>query len=388
MCKYGVRGLFMATPLIAAPAFAQDDAVRPLELPVGQSVFTLGGTASGAGFWNGKTVDATGVAQGQAALTRSYDSGLSISGHLTGSLADPLARGRYDGDVWEEAYGEMKTGLGAFRMGMTDGAGALLPVGSPRAEEDVSLSDPRIFLFRDPGNGKPVAQVFALTTQVGTSSNSAKLTYQSPNLFGVELALSFAPGEGKDVLPFLRAGPHVPGRQADIWEASARYSFAWDDANVAVYAALAEGRAELKLPGQEGVSDIGAGARVDYPLNDDVTVSLGGSWRQSNAYAFDIHNAWQAATTNAYELGAGVNWGAWLASAQYGGGIAGAVTAAGLPHMELEGAELALARTITPNLKLTIGWQRFNYARAAGAFYNGSPRLLMDAGFVHFKLHV
>ena len=83
-----------------------------------------------------------------------------------------------------------------------------------------------------------------------------------------------------------------------------------------------------------------------------------------------------------------MNWGAWLASAQYGGGIAGAVTAAGLPHMELEGAELALARTITPNLKLTIGWQRFNYARAAGAFYNGSPRLLMDAGFVHFKLHV
>ena len=391
MCKYGVRGLFGAAPLlclIMAPAQAQDDAIRPLELPVGQSFFTLGGTASGAGFLNGKNADATGVVQALGVLTRSYDSGLSISGHITGSLADPLARGRYDGGVWEKAYGEVKTGLGAFRMGMTDGGAALLPVGSPRAEEDVSLSDPRIFLFRDPSNGKPVAKAFALTTQVGPSSNSAKLIYQSPNLFGVELALSFSPGEGKDVLPFLRAGRHVPGRQADIWEASARYAFQWDVADVSVYAALAEGRAEHKLPGQEGVSDIGAGARLDYPLNDDMTVSLGGSWRQSNAYAFDIHNVWQAATTNTYELGAGASWGAWLASAQYGGGIAGAVTVAGLPYMTLEGAELALARTITPNLKLTIGWQRFDYARATGTFYNGSQRLLMDAGFVHFKLHV
>ncbi|MEI6100077.1 MAG: hypothetical protein WCS20_17680 [Alphaproteobacteria bacterium] len=142
------------------------------------------------------------------------------------------------------------------------------------------------------------------------------------------------------------------------------------------------------MPGQEGVSDIGTGARVDYSVNDDVMVSLGGSCRQSKAYVFDIHNAWQAATTNAYELGAGVNWGAWLASVQYGGGIASAVTVAGLPHVELEGAELALARTITPNLKLTIGWQRFDYVRAAGTFYNSSPRLLMDAGFVHFKFHV
>ena len=66
MCKYGVRGLFGAAPLlclIMAPAQAQDDAIRPLELPVGQSFFTLGGTASGAGFLNGKNADATGVVQ-------------------------------------------------------------------------------------------------------------------------------------------------------------------------------------------------------------------------------------------------------------------------------------------------------------------------------------
>ena len=64
-------------------------------------------------------------------------------------------------------------------------------------------------------------------------------------------------------------------------------------------AASREGRAEHKLPGQEGVSDLGAGLRADYPVNDDLSLSLGGSYRQSNAYAFDISHSYQAGTTHA-----------------------------------------------------------------------------------------
>ena len=41
--------------------------------------------------------------------------------------------------------------------------------------------------------------------------------------------------------------------------------------------------------GQEGVSDLGFGLRADYPVNDDLSLSLGGAYRQSNAYAFDIN---------------------------------------------------------------------------------------------------
>ena len=39
--------------------------------------------------------------------------------------------------------------------------------------------------------------------------------------------------------------------------------------------------------------------RADYPVNDDLTLSLGGSYRQSNAYAFDITHSEQAGTTHA-----------------------------------------------------------------------------------------
>ena len=52
--------------------------------------------------------------------------------------------------------------------------------------------------------------MFALRTEVGASSNYAKFVYTSPSLFGAQLALSFTPSEGKQ-LPFLNAGPHLPG---------------------------------------------------------------------------------------------------------------------------------------------------------------------------------
>ena len=69
-------------------------------------------------------------------------------------------------------------------------------------------------------------------------------------LFGAHLALSFTPTEGKQ-LPFLNAGPHLPGRQADIWEAALRYETEVGPVSLSAYAALAEGRAEHKLSGQD-----------------------------------------------------------------------------------------------------------------------------------------
>ena len=80
----------------------------------------------------------------------------------------------------------------------------------------------------------------------------------------------------------------MPGRQADIWEAGLRYSDDFGPVTLTGYGGVAEGRAEHKLPGQEGVSDLGVGLRADYTVNDDLSLSLGGSYRQSNAYAFDI----------------------------------------------------------------------------------------------------
>ena len=91
--------------------------------------------------------------------------------------------------------------------------------------------------------------MFALRTEVGASSNYAKFAYVSPALFGAQLALSFTPNQGKEVLPFLHAGPHVPGRQADIWEAALRYSDDFGPVTLTGYGGIAEGRGRAQTGG-------------------------------------------------------------------------------------------------------------------------------------------
>ena len=248
----------------------------------------------------------------------------------------------------------------------------------------VSLDDPRTSFFRDPGAHRAVTDMFALRTEVGASSNYAKFTYASPELYGVRLALSFAPSEAKQ-LPFLNAGPHLAGRQADFWEAALRYSDDLGPVTLSAYGAVAEGRAEHRLVGQEGVSDLGAGLRADYPVNDDVTLSLGGAFRQSNAYGFKVNEAYQSGTTRAGQVSAMVSDDAWTAGVEYGSGAADAV--ANLPRLGLNGWEASVGYALSASASVSGGWQKLDYGRGSGVFFNGAPQLRLDAVFIHLNFH-
>jgi hypothetical protein len=376
--------------VMAAPAVARE--WLPPSWPVGDAQLRLAGEASGALFqpdqpgWRG--VQASGALRLMPELRRDYDSGLSLGLNSTFALADPLSRGRYDGDVIERLAGEARTGLGRFEIGLTDGAGYTLAVTGPKVGPDVALDDPRTSFYRDPGSHRAVTDLFALRTEVGASSNYAKFAYTSPSLFGAQLALSFTPTEGKE-LPFLNAGPHLPGRQADIWEAALRYETdldtKWGAVSLSAYGALAEGRAEHKLPGQEGVSDLGAGMKAVYPVTDEIGVSLGGSYRQSNGYGFGINQAFQAGTTRAGHVSAAVTDDKWMAGLEYGNGVAEAVP--GSPRLGLNGLEASLGYTVSSSIHVSTGWQHLSYGRASGAFFNGSPQLRLDAVYLHLNLH-
>jgi hypothetical protein len=360
----------------------------PPSWPVGDAQVRLAGEASGALFqpdqpgWRG--TQASGALRLMPELRRGYDSGLSLGLGGTFTAADPLSRGRYDGDWVERLAGEAHTGLGRFEIGLTDGAGYALAVTGPKVDADVALDDPRTSFYRDPTSHRAVIDLFALRTEVGASSNYAKFAYTSPSLFGAQLALSFTPTEGKQ-LPFLNAGPHLPGRQADIWEAALRYETDIGPVSLSAYGALAEGRTEHKLPGQEGISDLGAGLKADYPVTDEIGVSLGGSYRQSNGYGFGINQAFQAGTTRAGHISAAVTDDKWMAGLEYGNGVADAVP--GSPRLGLNGLEASLGYTVSGNIRVSTGWQHLSYGRASGAFFNGSPQLKLDAVYLHLNLH-
>jgi len=381
----------MAFAVPAAPARADDLTLAPPSFPVGNAELRLDAMAGGAVFGvdqPGDSANASGVAKLMPTLKRDYDSGLALSLDGTFTLADPLSRGRYNGDAVEKLYGEMRTGLGRMQIGLTDGAGYALALAGPSADPQIALDDAQTTFFRDPGTHRAVTDMFTLRTAVGASSNYGKFTYVSPALFGVQLALSFTPSEGK-LLPFEDAGPDVPGRQADIWEAALRYSDDIGPVSLSLYAAAAESRAEHKLPGQVGVGDLGAGLRADYPVNDDITLSLGTAYRQSNAYAFDINRSYDRATTRVMDVSGGVTDGAWSAALEYGNGVAGSVASLGTngARLGLNGLEASLGYALSPGIQLSAGWQHLNYGRDQGVFYNGAARLSLDAGFLHLTFH-
>ncbi|HVW74135.1 MAG TPA: hypothetical protein VHC39_10890 [Rhizomicrobium sp.] len=377
-------GLGLAA-LSLSPANAQ--VFRPLSWPVGDAELRLGGEAGGALFtpsqpgWRGAQV--SGDVRLMPSISRAYDSGLGLDLGGTFAVEDPLSRGRYDGDVIERLAGEARTGLGKIEVGITDGAGYDLAVSGPKVDAGVSLDDSRTSFYRDPASHRAVTDIFALRTEVGASSNYAKIAYTSPEVFGLQIALSFTPTEAKE-LPFLNAGPHVPGRQADIWEAAIRYTTDLGLASISVYGAFAEGRGEHKLPGQEGVSDLGAGVKADYPVNDDITLSLGGSWRQSNAYTFHVNESFVTGTTRAGYVSTAVSYKDWMAGLEYGNGVADAVP--GAPRLGQNSVQASLGYTVNSSASLSTGWQHLAYARASGVFFNGLPQLKLDAFFLHVNL--
>jgi hypothetical protein len=378
---------------LASPAQAQllpaslTGPLAPPSWPLGQAELRLNAEASGALFvphqpgWDG--AQASGVLRLMPELRRDYDSGLSLGLVSAFAVADPLSRGRYDGDAIERLAATARTGLGKIEIGITDGAGYGLAVGGPKVDPGVSLDDPRTSFFRDPDSHRAVTQMFSLRTPVGASSNYAKLVYTSPSLFGAQLALSFTPSEGKQ-LPFLNAGPQVPGRQVEFWEAALRYETEFGPLSLAAYGAVAESRAEHKLPGQEGTSDLGTGLRADYPLTEETGLSLGGAYRQSNAYGFDVNQTWQAGTTRVGHISAAVTRGEWIAGLEYGNGVADAVAA--LPRLGLNGMEASVGYRASDSIQLSAGWQHQTYTRSNGAFFNGAPQLKMDAIFLHLNL--
>jgi hypothetical protein len=382
----GLLGAIVLVPLGGAQADPSDWTLPAWSAGLGDSQLDLGAEAGGTLFTTDQPRQpaASGYGKLKARLHRDYDSGLSLGLDATLSASDPLSRGRY-GDGIEKIYGEVRTGLGRLELGQTDGAAYALAVTGPKVDGALSLDDAQTSLLRDPSTGHAFSNVFALRSEVGASSNDAKFAYISPALFGAQLALSFTPNQAKEVLPFLHAGPHVPGRQADIWEAALRYSDSLGPVSLTGYAGLAEGRAEHKLAGQEGVSDWALGLLAEYPINDDWTLSAGGAWRQSNAHAFDIDQSWQAGGTRALHASAMLSNGSLSAGVEYGNGEAD--TVAGLPRLGLNAYQASIGYVVSPSIQISAGWQDWTYRRSSGTFFNGAPRLSWSAGFLHLTLH-
>ncbi|MGC9953837.1 MAG: porin [Rhizomicrobium sp.] len=378
---------------IATPALAGlgDWSISPWTTNLSNVSLTVGGHAQGTVLTADQpgdldTTTASGAATLTTTLERDYDSGLVLA--LKSSFEiyhDRLSGDNYGDDFVQKVYAMAQTGLGRVEFGMTDGAAYQLAVTGPVVDDETTMDNTNATFFRDPSTGRAFVKVFALNSAVESSLNYAKISYYTPRLFGVQLAASYTPSEGKDVLPFVSSGPHVPNRQESIWEAAASYSSDFGPVSLGVCGgfALAHADAGTKTAGHAGLTDWGLGSEIDYNLNDDVKLAIGGAYRHSNAYAFDINNAMASGGTESAHLSATVSYGPWIVGGEYGSG-----TADGPPILGVRGASASVGYVFNANLQATLGWQQLHYSRDTGVFYNGAPRIRMDAVFLHLRLHV
>jgi hypothetical protein len=393
----GVRAALLCAgsfSAFGAPAIADISgwSVPPYTATIGQLNFNLAGDANGAAFGTDQAAfpgvdasDVTGALRFFPSLERDYDSGLVIA--LKGSilaLHDRLSNDRYGGDVFEKGYLSVQTGLGTVELGDVDGAAYRLAVSGPKVDEKTSLDDPEITFFRNPLTGRAFDEVFTVRTETGSSLNFAKLSYYSPRLFGVQLAVSYAPNEGKDVIPFATSGPDISNRQSNFWEFAASYTNTFGNLSLGASAAVAGGHNGAKTPGHEGLTDWSFGASAEYPINDDWKVALGGAYRHSNAYTFNVNDVLARGSTRALHVSATATYGSWIAGVEMTNGVAESPFAAEVGE---HGYEASLAYVLNSNLQLTAGWQKQLYQRPAGGFYTGT-RFDADAYFLHLDFHV
>jgi len=288
---------------LTAPAMALDLSdwnVQPYQTEIGDAELKVNGQANGSAY-TASQPDAPGLDQngvtGAAwiglSLERTYDSGLALA--LKSSFEvyhDRLSGDNYGSDFVQKVYGEVQTGLGRVEIGDTDGPAYALAVVGPTVEGYTSIDNPNATFFRDPTTGgRAFINVFALNSAVESSLNYAKISYYTPKIFGVQLAASFTPSEGKDVVPFLSNGPQVPDRQKSIWEAAATYSTDVGPVSLSFSGGWSVGHNDNKTLGHAGLTDWAFGTEADYAINDDWKLAFGGAWREANSYAFDLNNA-------------------------------------------------------------------------------------------------
>jgi len=368
--------------------------VSPYTHEIGSAQLTVGGSFDGTAYSANQPSfvglndsGVTGAASVSAKIERTYDDGLVLSVKSVFEVFhDKLSGDNYGSDFVQKVYGVAQTGLGRVEIGMTDGAAYSLAVTGPTVDGVTSLDNPNATFFIEPATGRAFINHFAPNTAVEPTYNYAKISYYSPRLFGVAIGFSFTPSEGKDVIPFVTAGPKVFNRQKNMWEGAVSYQGESGRLSYGVSGTIAVGHATNKTPGHQGLTDWAFGAQADYDLRDDMKFSVGGAYRNTNQYTFDLNNALKIGGTHAVHLSSTLTCGSWIVGGEYETGSAdGSV---GLPTLGLHDVEASLGYVLNSNMQLTGGWQRLNYSRNTGLFYNGAKRISMDAEFLHLNFHI
>ncbi|HEX3485178.1 MAG TPA: porin [Micropepsaceae bacterium] len=365
-------------------------ALEPPEFDIGDVSVKLGGNAGGVlfnahqsagpGFPGGYDIArSSGEARANIRAQRIFDNGLIVGAGGNFLLYhDSLSGDQYGNDFIEKAFVFVQTGFGRVELGEQDGAAYTLGLTGPITNEEVTLENRNISLFHDPIAGENFARFFESVAAVQSTSNYAKINYITPRLLGVQIGASFTPETVRTPLPFTGNPLSDPDQQHDIWEVAASYTGYVSDFALGLSAGYAQGSLKNRTIGTDDLYDWALGAQLAYMLSD-VRLSVGGAYRQSNAYLLQIDSALAHGGTHATHLSATAEWNKWIIGGEYS-----LADVTGPVDYDIYGYQVSAGYRLNDNLQITAGWQWYDYRRNLGAFYNGLPRIDMNAGFLAF----
>ena len=395
-----MRPIFLAAAAFAAGSLSPADAAESsrgladalaLDAPSWEfdnTTIRLGGLAAGALFSAHQSAgpgsaggydntSASSLVQANIQAQRIFDNGMVLGARSDFLLHHDAQSGdNYDSDTVEKIYVFVQTGFGRVEIGQQDGAAYTLGLVGPITNEQVTLENRNISLFRDPATGGDFGKLFQSITNVQSTSNFAKINYVSPRLLGIQIGASFTPKPVRTPLPFTGNLPNDPNQQQNIWEVAASYTGYFSNLAVGLSAGFAQGSVRNRNAAGDDLSDWALGAQLAYPVGT-VKLSVGGAYRDSNAYLLGLDQVLAHAGTHASHLSATAEWGSWIAGGEYS-----FANAKGPVDYDITGYQLSAGYKINDNLQLTGGWQWYDYSRSTGVFYNGLPTLRMNAGFL------
>ncbi|HEY5046975.1 MAG TPA: porin [Rhizomicrobium sp.] len=387
--------LITATIVFAAqPAWAGDSTgwnLTPLSLSLDGWTAALGGSASGAAYGakQGGDIEGSGLTGSglvAANLVHLFGNGWEL-GLNTDFLVwhDALSGDNYGNRVFEKGYLSLQTDYGRVELGQQDGAAYALSTTGPKVDDPVAIDDANVTFYRDPSTGQAFTNIFQIRTGVFATENYAKISFYSARLSGIEIGGSFTPYEARDGLPFISRGSDPQDHRTDLLEAVANYQGDIGPVSTEAYAGMAVAHGEERMTQQDDLLDWGVGTSLDYDL-EAVKLSLGGGFRQSNGYSFDIDEAFRGGLTRSFRLSATAATGPWIFGIEYSEAVAG--REANLPGLRQTGYEPSAGYVVNSNLQLTLGWQYLDFTRDAGVFYDGKRGVELRAAFLHMQFHV
>ena len=241
----------------------------------------------------------------------------------------------------EAAYIQFDGGYGELRLGLDRGVAARFYEGAPSALTHARTNNP----YLDPDGIK------ILRTNHDLTGPSAKISYATPRILGVRAGVSVTPdAESRGLDRDTKISPVQP-ELSNAVELAANVSRRLRSPDLRIDASLAWSTASIDSPfptARDSVETWSAGTQLEFS-----NFTVGASWLSSN-------NGFDSADYEAWEVGAGFDLAGNEITINYG------EAEDDLAVLSSEAFGVAIARDISDELRLALGWQDETLQTATG----------------------